>query len=256
MILTIDVGIRNLSMCCMSCDDITDFKTYKIHLWNTWNTLDSEEHLCESRQKNGKICNKKCNHVYVNDNGIKKYCCKTHFPKTIKITDKNKYSKKKIDQYLLQDIAKIVLDKIKEIWIENFDIFSQVNQVLIELQPKVNAKMKFISHILYGKFVELYYETKTTIRFVRASQKLKAYTGPKLECNLKGSYAKRKWLSIQYVLWFFENKFSIQESEKWKPIFNLKIKSDDMTDTCLMAINALHGLPKFQTRTKKGNCIK
>ena len=116
--------------------------------------------------------------------------------------------------------------------------------------------MKFISHIIYGKFVELYYDKKTTIRFVRAAQKLKAYTGPFIECKLKGLYAKRKWLSIQYAMWFLENKFSSDQKEQWLQHFNNHSKRDDMSDVVLMSINALFGIPKKQLVNKNGSCIK
>ena len=186
-----------------------------------------------------------------------KYCCKTHFPKNIAFTTKlNSFKKKAINDYLLQDIAKIVLTKIQEIFNDNKDIFTNVKQILIELQPKINQKMKFTSHIIYGKLVELYKETDTTIRFVRASQKLRAYTGPEIECILKGSYAKRKWLSIQYTKWFLENKFSNEQKEKWLPFFESKTIKADLGDVNLMAINALHGIPKKQKFQKNGKCIK
>jgi hypothetical protein len=116
--------------------------------------------------------------------------------------------------------------------------------------------MKFISHIIYGKLVELYYNTKTTVRFVRAAHKLKAYTGPFLECKLKSPYAKRKWLSIQYIRWFFENKFSKDQKDMWLQHFENHTKKDDLSDTCLMAINGIYGIPKKQRTDKNGNCIK
>jgi hypothetical protein len=149
-----------------------------------------------------------------------------------------------IDSYLLQDIAKIVLGKLDIIFEENKFLLLEVKKVVIELQPKINQKMKFTSHIIYGKLVELYKDTSTTIRFVRASQKLKAYTGPYIECKLKGSYAKRKWLSIQYTRWFLENKFSKEQKEKWLSEFLGCGKSDDRADTFLMALNELYGIPK------------
>ena len=133
-------------------------------------------------------------------------------------------------------------------------IFKRLNTILIELQPKCNAKMLFTSHVLYGKLVELYKDTDVTIRFVRASQKLKAYTGPEIKCTLKGKYAQRKWLSIKYGEWFLENKFSQEQRDKWKP--TLIGKLDDRMDTLLMVINAITGIPKKQITNKKGKCIK
>ena len=255
MILSIDIGLRNLAMCIMSCENKTDFKTFNIHLWDVFNTLDSDDFFCTSTQKSGKICNKKASCQY-NSGDTQIYCCKTHFPKDIQIKKTNIFKKKKIDEYLLQDIAKIVLEKLQNIYDEHKELFDKLTNVVIELQPKVNQKMKFTSHIIYGKLVELMKETNCIIRFVRASQKLKAYTGPELKCNLKGSYAKRKWLSIQYTKWFLENKFSNEVKEKWVPIFDSHNKMDDLGDTILMAINLLYGIQKKQTVNKKGKCIK
>jgi hypothetical protein len=139
---------------------------------------------------------------------------------------------------------------VQQIYDENETIFKQLNTIHIELQPKINQKMKMTSHVLYGKLVELYKDTKTSIKFVRAATKLKAYTGPYIECKLKGAYAQRKWLSIQYTKWMLQNQFSIDERNKWIHVFDTHTKVDDMSDTALMAINAIHGVPK--TKDKKG----
>lgn len=243
----------------MSAQVKQDISTYKIHLWNTYNTLDLDDYKCKGIQKNGNMCGKKCTYRYPILNNYQ-HCCKIHFPKELihdKIIDKKyMFKKKAINDYLLQDIAKIVLQKIQDIYNENYDLFDGISQVLIELQPKVNQKMKFISHILYGKFVELYVHKSTTIRFVRASQKLKAYTGPMIECNLKGHYAKRKWLSIQYTKWFLEHKFIHTERDIWLHCLEQSGKKDDLCDVMLMAINGYYGIPKKQITNKKGKCIK
>jgi hypothetical protein len=247
MILTIDVGLKNLAMCIMGCENKFDMKTYKIYLWDVFNTLEeeSESEKCKGIMKNGKVCNKKCSYKYINKNLLDEqetiYTCKAHFPKTVKITQRNKVSKKKVADFLLQDICRIILTKIKYIYAENIEMFVNVNKVLIELQPRVNNKMKLVSHLIYGKFVELYEGTTVPIRFVRAAQKLKAYKGPMINCHLKGAYAKRKWLSIQYTKWFLENEFCdnyIKESD-WLKQFNDHSKKDDLGDVFLMAINDL-----------------
>ena len=147
-----------------------------------------------------------------------------------------------VKDYPLQDIAINVLSTLQDIYNNNINIFKNTTQILIELQPKCNPKMLFTSHILYGKLVELYLNSSTTIKFVRASKKLNAYTGPEITCLLKGAYAKRKWLSIQYVKWFLENKFSKEQCDKWLPL--LLSQRADNADTALMAINAIHGIPK------------
>ena len=262
MILSIDIGIKNLSLCCMDTisEQDKDMSLYQIKLWNVYDTLDTEDFFCESLKRDGKACGKRCGFRYKTDDQDNQtktiYSCKTHFPKGMPIKPQNKYKKRLVNDYLLQDIAKIVLTKLQKVYDDNLDIFLDIQSIVIELQPKINQKMKFISHIIYGKLVELYYNTTTTVRFVRAAQKLKAYTGPELTCNLKGAYAKRKWLSIQYTKWFLENKFSSEQKELWLHHFEKHKKKDDMGDTFLMTINALYGIPKKQRTDRKGKCIK
>jgi hypothetical protein len=257
-VLSIDIGIKNLSLCCINYDTKTDMESYKIQLWNVYDTLDTEDYFCNGIKKNGDLCKKKCAYKYNNISTSELiFCCKTHFPKNLlPLKKENHFKKRLINDYLLQDIAKIVLTKLQNIYDDNLEIFNQINSIIIELQPKINQKMKFISHIIYGKLVELYYNTSTTIRFVRASQKLKAYTGPQLECKLKGTYAKRKWLSIQYARWFLQNRFSESQRTTWTPHFENHNKKDDISDTFLMCINAIYGIPKRQTTDKNGKCIK
>lgn len=243
--LCVDPGLRNLSFCIMNTE-------YEILLWDTFNILDGDDYHCESFFKNGNICGRKCCMKYQNQNKKNVYTCKTHFPKEIKKTKLNDFKKKSIDDYLLQDIALTFINRLQEIYDQN-PVLKTLTSIHIELQPKCNPKSLFVSHILYGKFVELYKNT-IPIRFVRASQKLKAYTGPQIECKLKGKYAQRKWLSIKYGEWFLENKFSQEQRDKWKP--TLIGKLDDRFDGLLMAINAITGIPKKQITNKKGKCIK
>lgn len=56
MVLTIDVGLKNLAMCIMDSE-------YNIHLWDVYNLLDDEQYSysCETRQKDGKMCEKNVN---------------------------------------------------------------------------------------------------------------------------------------------------------------------------------------------------
>jgi hypothetical protein len=85
--------------------------------------------------------------------------------------------------------------------------------------------MTFTSHIIYAMFVS--FKLQSTIRFVRASQKLKAYTGPPIHCNLKGGYAQRKWLGVQYCKYFLEHKLNLDT--RWMELFETeKKKKDDL----------------------------
>jgi hypothetical protein len=219
----------------------------EILLWDVYNVLDSDDYSCKSFFKNGKLCNRNCSMKYNSEenSGEIIYTCKTHFPKNIKKTKLNIFKKKCIKEYLLQDIATVFLEKIQEIH-DSDEAFKTVKEILIELQPRINNKAVFTSHILYGKLVELYKEKDTTIKFVRASQKLKAYIGPEIECKLKGAYAKRKFLSVSYTRWFLENRSETglsDDSNKWLIFFESKKIKPDMADCFLMCINAIVGIP-------------
>jgi len=236
MILAIDIGLKNLAMCVMDLD-------HTIHLWNTFNTLQEEEHKCTGLLKNGRLCNKKASLQYL-DNTFRHYTCKTHFPKT-QFTKIN-YKEKSVKDYLLQDIARVVLQTMNQILNDNNALFQKIDQIIIELQPKINNKMKFVSHLIFGKLVELC--PHTTVRFVRAAHKLKAYQGPdlSLECKLKGAYAKRKWLSIQHTTWFLTHSILFMQhaqSKTWLDLFNASSKKDDLADCFLMCINGICGIP-------------
>lgn len=247
--MSFDPGLKNFSVCIMN-------SAYEILLWDVYNILNDDDYKCKGLFKNGKICNRKCNMKYkLNNDTI--HCCKTHFPKTITKTKLNNFKKKNIDQYLLQDISKSFINKINQLYNDNNDIFQQVDCIIIELQPSMNKKMGFISHILYGKLVELYLNTSVSIKFVRASLKLRAYTGPPIHCHLKGAYAKRKWLSVKYGEWFLQHRFSQEQRDKWIPFLNSKsTKADDVYDTLLMNINNISGIPKKNLIHKNGNELK
>lgn len=238
-VLTIDVGLKNLAMCIMECTNSKQLDTYNILLWNVYNTLDDDQPaLCQATLKNGNVCNKKACLRYTQEKSVIT-TCKTHFPKDQTVNVRSKIKVKTVKDYLLQDITKIILRKIAEIYNSNQEVFNKVDKILIELQPKVNNKMKLISHLIYGKFVELYLHTDVPIRFVSASKKLKAYKGPQLTCELKSSYAKRKYLSVQYTQWILKNQFSPQQREIWYRLLETHTKKDDLCDVFLMGINAL-----------------
>ncbi|NDC95354.1 hypothetical protein EB077_08620 [bacterium] len=230
-VLCIDIGLKNLAMCAL------EGNTRSIVMWDTFNTLDNTvSTVCHGIKRDGGVCGKKCGYTYMDTEGVQQYACKTHCPNG---SQPKMVQTKLVKDFLLQDIAKIVIDQISRFFVDYADVAKMVSGVLIELQPRMNNKMLFTSHIIYGKLVEMYNKInpKVTIRFVRASQKLKAYKGPIVPCNLKSSYAKRKYLSVEYTKWILEHQMPKAQCEKWLPFFIDHFKKDDLADTFLMAIN-------------------
>lgn len=230
MILTIDVGIKNLALCVLDYSDRKDFNTYKIKVWRVINIL-GEDPKCEGILKNGNICNKSCKYKSESN-----FYCKTHLPKDKKHT---LHKNKKVKNFLLQDIVETILAKLELLTEECHDIFPNISKVLIELQPRVNQKMKFISHIIYTYFVGYYLKCnlKVTLRFIGAKTKLKDI--PPISCSLKSPYSRRKYISKKHVEWLLNNKFSDEERTDWLPFFKSSKKADDLSDTMLYAVNDL-----------------
>jgi hypothetical protein len=121
--------------------------------------------------------------------------------------------------------------------------------------------MKFTSHIIYAKFVDLYKDCngEIPIRFIRASQNLQAYRGPPVECKLKTPYAKRKYLSVAYTKWYLQHDLLNTEFNKSKNYLEFLLshpKKDDLCDVSNANINVHKGLKKKQKQNKNGSEIK
>lgn len=243
-VVCFDPGLRHLAVCCMSGENTYDIKSYQIHFWGVFDIFQAHVYRCKTIQKNGRICDKKCSLKYFLKDELN-HSCKIHFPKNLDYNTKEYILKKrKVKDYTLEDIAKHILDKIQEIF-DTHLVFLNIQKIFIELQPKINPKAVFTSHIIYGKLVDLYKKNNVKIRFIKASYKLRAYTGPPIQCKLKGSYSRRKWLSVQYTYWFLRNKFSQEQKDKWLIFFEETVVKPDLGDTFLMAINALCGIKKL-----------
>ena len=69
---------------------------------------------------------------------------------------------------------------------------------------------------------------------INARNKLKAYTGPKIECDIKDKYKRTKFLGIQYCLAMIS-----EQENKWLTLFNDTKKKDDLADAYLQGIYVL-----------------
>lgn len=227
--LSVDVGIKNLALCCVDKTETSDILY--------WDCLDisrsepcSESAICTQITRKGSVCSAKAKYIYQQE-----YSCIRHY-KTLGISqsDYKKIKTTKKKAVVLQDLAENVITCLEDVYKDCNDIFGRIELIHIELQPSVNNKMKFISHIIFGKFVDLLRNTNVKIRFVSASHKLKYFKGPKEIIQTK-KYSDRKKSSIKCAKWYLEN--SIQNNQNWIDFFDSHKKTDDLADTLCMVMN-------------------
>ncbi len=234
-VLTIDVGIKNLGIIIMSGNK----SVFNIHFWDNINTIEHIPNKCRFILKNGNVCNKKCTYKCGKDVSCKRHSKELKFPQKINTN---------MSKLTLQVIVKKVINCINDLIHSNKELINCVDKVLIELQPRINQKMKLISHVLFGKFVEYFNninKNTTLVRFVSASKKLKvSYKGPSIESKLKSKYSIRKYKSVEYTRWYLKEKFNEEQRIKWLYILEEHKKKSDLADAFLMAINELEKIEK------------
>ena len=209
--LSFDVGIKNLAYCELTPDK-------EIIKWGILNL--NEDPICDVHLR--KKCENQATYL-IKDDCPQNYCCSSH---------SNKFKKvKKLNTN--RDILKISQMCVQKL--RNLDL-TRIKHVLIENQPALkNPVMKSIQMIIYTFFVieGIMCETSSIelLNMVNARNKLKVYTGPKIECNKKGKYAQNKYLSVEYTKHMIE-----KESTEFKTMFHLSKKKDDLADAYLQGI--------------------
>ena len=108
--------------------------------------------------------------------------------------------------------------------------FLESEIVIIENQPALkNPTMKSVQMIVYSYF--LMKGSIKDIQMINARNKLKAYEGPKVECNIKETYKRNKYLAIQYTRYMMYQNPKIsndyhklfEESKKERMIYQIVI---------------------------------
>jgi len=111
--------------------------------------------------------------------------------------------------------------------------FLESEVVIIENQPALkNPTMKSIQMILYSYF--LMKETIKDIQMINARNKLKAYKGPKIQCDIKETYKKNKFLAIKYTDIMIRENDKIDK--KYHTLYDTSKKKDDLSDAYLQGI--------------------
>ena len=207
--LGIDIGLKNLALCVI--------KDRRILLWDVYNILD-EEFTCDK-------CKRKAKYRL-----SKEYFCGIH---SRKLQGKLPLVVKKISSYSFHDITKKIIQKIEEIAKDNNDLMDGISSVVIELQPKINQRMKFTSHVIFTMFTYLCRHTKCSIKFERASLKLKKL---KFKHKIPNTYKNRKKRAVDYTLECMKGGV-ISNSADYQEMLSTKSKLDDLSDAFLLSYN-------------------
>ena len=72
------------------------------------------------------------------------------------------------------------------------------------------------------------------IQMINARNKLKAYKGPKIECNIKETYKRNKYLAIKYTDIMIRENDKIDD--KYHVLYDSSKKKDDLSDAYLQGV--------------------
>ena len=227
IILSIDVGIKNLAYCILEIDE----NTHKILDWNIIDIIGENIKCCVNRK--GEVCGKNIISKIKLEKKEIGYCkLKTCQKEMLSQFKKEEIIviKDKIKEYSIIEMGEKIFDKLDTIKIDNLDI------ILIENQPVLkNPVMKSIQMYIVGYFINKNKSNrkKFEIKLVNASKKLKYYDGPKIvKKPNKDKYKERKEIGILHTLYFLE-KFNVE----WIPKFKNEIKKDDLADSYIQALS-------------------
>ena len=218
-ILSIDIGVNNLSYCILSREE----GKYIIHHWGILNVNPYEEINKDIAKQNKDI--DKSNKKLLKDN--------LDNSNDENISIEPKLTKKKVKKKpSINQIAHEIITLF-----DNTKHLLDCSYVLIENQPCMkNPTMKSIQMIVYSYFyirgIKDADEDKKIkdIVLLSASNKLKVYDGPKLTFDVKSKYTLSKKLGIEHT------KYFLKDNEEKLSFFNSHKKKDDLADAFLQGV--------------------
>ena len=219
--LSFDIGIKNLSFCLLNDKDLN------IEDWGIINI--SPDAVCEHCMKENKQCDKSAKKFIIENN---KKLCSSHIKLKQYKDKKMKNIPKHKNQLLL--IGKNIVEKLDE-----YKHFLDVDYVLLENQPALkNPTMKSIQMIIYSYFLVKGITSDLSkienLEMINARNKLKAYKGPEIKCEIKDKYKRTKFLGIEYCKIMIDENDKIED--KFKKLFDESKKKDDLADSYLQGI--------------------
>ena len=229
IILSIDIGVKNLAFCLMSPkDSFSDGDNFNIYDWQSVNLIDEEYPLCETPMKSGKQKGKICGKPSKIKTDDDIYYCASHNP------DKERYTAReatKVKTVLLKDTCLALYTVLESLP----QLISRPCEVVIEQQMKANPTMLQMAHLVYSYFIMKGYVVDASpiknVRFISARNKLTVYEGPEIQCHLKNAYGRRKWFAVEYT------KYMIRNNTTHLDFFNkFPKKRDDLSDCYLQGV--------------------
>lgn len=249
-----DIGINNLSYCILDKDG----NIIKWDVIDLMKDIKAPVEKCCGILKNKKQCSKTAS-LSLNDNKYCKTHCKDVSAKPINqkdccVKNKNGSNCKMKVGFKLNDTFYCKKHKpdnaVKDITVDNISFFERnkllpqildkidgihnVKKVLIESQPvHKNPIMKSIQMLLYSYYLIRDVVDKQQIDdiiLINATNKLTIYDGPEIECEIKDTHAKNKFLGKKYCEYFLKDN-----KEKMEYFMSHK-KRDDLADSYLQGL--------------------
>ena len=207
--------------------------------------------LCSSFNKNGKSCKSNAYYFVDTDPNSTTYYCEKHKKQSEGLSglkelsalsglrepsalNDNTIQFKKyitVDNISFFDRSRLLYEKLEEV--NSRDNILDVDVIVIENQPVFkNPIMKSIQMLLYSYYLsENIIKTRRSseIHLLNATQKMKVYTGPKIECAIKDVHERNKYLAKEYC------KYMLKDDNEMLEYFNSFNKKDDLADTFLQA---------------------
>lgn len=213
-ILSFDIGIKNLAFCQLSNKE-------EIKDWGIINI--SCDDVCEHINTKGCSCE---NSATLFTDNIK--LCKSH--SKLKSYKGLKFKKIKTNNSIFNVGKKLVAE------LDKYPDFLNCKEVIVENQPSLkNPTMKSIQMMVYSYFlirgVDSDISNIDNLEMINARNKLKVYKGEKVECNIKETYKKNKFLAVKYCELMINN-----EDQKFIDLYESSKKKDDLSDSYLQGI--------------------
>lgn len=258
-IISIDVGIKNLSFCLFENNKDNKLENFTIKKWDIINLLEKEISLCSCKNcplepkyiKQDKLyCLKHAKKTIfliptkqLNSSFLKKQNLENliKIANSLHIEEAHLFKKKKLLEILLEFLEKNCLESIYKINCNKIDLievgrnikykldplFDEIDIVIIENQiSPIASRMKTIQGMIAQYFIMK--NDNMRIEFISACNKLKAF----LEDNETTKYSQRKKLSIEKCKELLEN----DKMNNWFPFFQTHKKKDDLSDCFLQGI--------------------